>query len=76
MNTREHLIFEIDAFLERTGMLPTTFGVLAAGERNFVQRLKDGKSCTLDKYDRVRNFMKNYARSKQNSKQRGVDSST
>jgi len=60
MTAREQLISEIEAFLERHQMYPTTFGRLAANDTALVSRLRNGASVRLDTADRLRKFMADY----------------
>ena len=47
----------VDAFLERTGVVPTTFGRQAVADPNLVRGLRDGRSPTLATVDQVLAFM-------------------
>ena len=47
----------VDAFLERTGVVPTTFGRHAVGDPNLVRELRDGRSPTLATADVCLAFM-------------------
>ncbi len=44
-------------FLERTGLKPTTFGLLATGDPNLIRQLRGGRSPTLALADRILAFM-------------------
>jgi len=57
MNTREQLLKDILAFLERTGMSPTSLGQEALNDRGFMTRLQSGTDIRLGTVDRVRKFM-------------------
>lgn len=48
---------EIEAFLIRSGVLPTVLGRLALGDPGFVFRLRKGRVPSLRTVDRVRQFM-------------------
>ena len=47
----------VDAFLERTGVVPATLGRHAVGDPNLVRELRDGRSPTLATVDQVMAFM-------------------
>lgn len=51
------LVREIDAYLARTGMLPTQFGLAAMNDGNFIPRLMNGRTPTLETIDKVRRYM-------------------
>jgi hypothetical protein len=51
------LLNEIQQFLRATGMGPTYFGKLAAGNTELVGRLQAGKTITLRTAERARRFM-------------------
>lgn len=55
--TTARLRDEIRAYLEKTGMGPTYFGVRAAGNSRLVERLEAGKTVTLQTAEKVRKFM-------------------
>ena len=50
----------VDAFLERTGVGPTTLGRQAVGDPNLVRELRDGRSPTLATVDQVVAFMETF----------------
>ena len=56
----EHFMSRVDAFLDRTGMGPTTLGRQAVGDPNLVRQLRDGRSPTLAMVDQVMAFMEAY----------------
>jgi hypothetical protein len=60
ISTLVQFVAEIDEFLADTGMSPTTFGSLAAGDGRFVRRLKTGGGATIRRLDKVRIFMRAY----------------
>ena len=55
------LLGEIEAFLERTGMTQTSFGLMAMNDGNYISRLRGGRTPTLQTLDRVRLFIRRYA---------------
>lgn len=57
MSSLEAFRFDIEAFLERTGMAASAFGNEAIGDPNFVADLRGGRSVGLRLADRVRDFM-------------------
>lgn len=58
---QEDFVDEVNAFIESTGMLPTIFGREAANDPNFVRNLKNGRSPSLAKADKVRTWMREHA---------------
>ena len=60
MSTREELLAEIDAFLERHGIAPTRFGKDVLRDPSFVMRLRLGNHARSDTIDRVKNYMRHY----------------
>ena len=50
----------VDAFLERTGVVPSTFGRQAVGDPNPVRELRRGRSTTLATVDQVLAFMEGF----------------
>jgi len=57
----EQLNTEIDAFLTRTGMAPSMFGLKSCGDKHVVRRLRMGRSVTLRTADHIRKFMQDYS---------------
>ena len=60
MDTGENLLREIEAFCARAGLSETRFGVMAVGDGHLVRRLRDGKSLTVKRMDRVVSFMRDF----------------
>ena len=56
-NSAMQLLSEIEAFLKRTGMPATNFGLEAVNDGHLVKRLRAGKGLTLSRVDRIREFM-------------------
>lgn len=56
----QDFIDEIDAFLARTGMTETRFGISALGDPNFIFDLRSGRDVRLTTVERVRQFMVDY----------------
>ena len=54
MTSQELFLAEIEAFLSRTGMAHTTFGLQVLRDGKFVSRLRGGGKVTLETADRVR----------------------
>ena len=48
---------EIEAFLARAGIRPSTFGRAAVGDPNFVRELRAGRVPSLRLVDRARAYM-------------------
>lgn len=61
MSTRD-LIEEVDAFLQRTGMTQTAFGLRVLNDASFVRRLRQGLDVRLSTVERLRSFMREYER--------------
>lgn len=57
MITTEMLIQQIDAFLARTGMAPSTFGAKAVNDGKLVARLKAGGSVSLATAESIQRFI-------------------
>ena len=53
-------VSRVDAFLERTGLVPTTLGRQAVGDPNLVRDIRDCCSPTLTTVDQVMTFMETY----------------
>ena len=51
------LQISVDAFLENTGMAPTTFGRRAVGDANLVARVRSGANLTLRTVQRVYDYI-------------------
>jgi len=62
MTTRSHeiLLAEVEAFLKRHDMAPTTFGTMAANDVKLVSDLREGRDIRLSMADRLRRFMREY----------------
>ena len=54
---RDTFIAEIDAYIERSGMTPTEFGLAVMRDGSFDERLKGGKDPRASTIDRVRRWM-------------------
>lgn len=50
----------IGAFLDRTGMPPTTFGMKAVGDPNLLRQIESGRSVTLRLADQALAFINEY----------------
>jgi Tfp pilus assembly protein PilX len=57
MSSAEALLRDIEAFLQRTGITPTQFGLEAMNNSSFVRQLRNGSGVTLRTLDKVRAFM-------------------
>lgn len=57
MDTKQSLLEDIAAYLERTGMAKTTFGLMAVNDGKFVDRIRGGGGVTTKTLDRARLFM-------------------
>ena len=52
------LLTEIEAFLAKSGLTPTKFGLASVNDGHLVANLRRGNSVTLKTADRVRAFMR------------------
>ena len=59
-STRATFLEEIEKFMARHGMNPTTFSILCRNDPAFVLRMKRGRNPHADTMDEVRRFMKEY----------------
>lgn len=71
MTAREQLLADIEAFIARHAMYPTTFGRLAANDTALVSRLRNGATVRLDTAERLRRFMSEYRPPKRPTSPRG-----
>jgi predicted transcriptional regulator len=60
MTAQEKIRSEINAFLKKTGMLPTQFGILAVKDRTLMSRINAGRGLSFETAERVRAFMRSY----------------
>lgn len=60
MSTHAELLAEIETFLDRTGIAPTTFGLRSVGDAKLVADLRKGADVTTRRMDRVRAYMRDY----------------
>ena len=60
MDTRAHLIDEIEIFCRHKGIAESTFGVRAVNDGKFVGRLRNGGRITTDTIDKVHAFMQDH----------------
>ncbi len=67
MSEHEKLIAEIERFLDRTGMAPSTFCAEACGQRSFLIRLRNGEGVTLKTVEKVRAYMRDHGSKKKPS---------
>jgi len=58
MTLSEQFLADVEAFLSRSGMSPTTFGKEALGDPVFVFDLRNGRKPGLGSVDRVYDFMR------------------
>lgn len=58
--TREELINDIDAFIQRTGMSAASFGLAVARDNKLVSRLRSGRDILTGTADKIRDFMASY----------------
>ena len=61
METLEQLLrSRVSAFLRRTGMSPTTFGMKALGDPHLLRQINGGRSLSLRTADRILAFIADY----------------
>jgi len=58
MTHAEAFLAEVEAFLKRSKMKPTTFSKAAVGDPNFVRDLRAGRMPNLGLVDRVHEFIR------------------
>jgi len=56
--TARELLAEIERFLHRHDMNPTTFGIDCMNDGNYLSRLRRGRTPTLQTIDKVRAYIK------------------
>ena len=56
----KHFESRVGAFLERTRLKPSTFGLRATGDPNLIRQLRLGRSPTLATADRILEFIETY----------------
>ena len=64
LSTREALVAEVNAFLDRNGVAPTVFGVAALNDPKFVIGLRNGADVKTVTLDKVRLYMSKYEEKK------------
>ena len=60
MLTDEILLRRVDAFLTRTGMAPTRFGIEALADGGLVKGMREGRSLSLRNAAKLLKFMADY----------------
>lgn len=58
MSTHEQLLSEIEGFLARHRIAPTTFGLRSVNDAKLVANLRSGADVTTRTLDRVRSYMR------------------
>jgi hypothetical protein len=51
---------QIEDFIQRVGITPTTFGRMALGDPNFISQLRNGRLCSLKTAEKICAFMESY----------------
>jgi hypothetical protein len=72
MSSADALLSEIEAFLQRSGMTPTQFGLGAMNNSSFVRQLRNGSGVTLRTLDKVRGFMAEHDGGKKRARRRAI----
>lgn len=60
MSIKDDLINDIDAYLARSGMTATEFGVAVLNDTAFVHRLRRGKDVRVATVEKVRAWMRDH----------------
>ena len=60
MTSTQELLTELEAFLDKSGMPPTTFGLRSCNDAHAVRRLREGYGVTMRRADIMRQFMRDY----------------
>ena len=60
MTSIQDLLSELEAFLAKHEMPPTTFGLRACNDAHAVRRLRDGYGLTMRRAETMRQFMRDY----------------
>lgn len=66
--TDDDFQLQVEAFIDRHGLSPTTFGLWAMDDSRFVFDLRNGRNCFIKTVRRVQRFMAEYD-AKQEAKQ-------
>lgn len=66
--TDDDFQLQVEAFIDRHGLSPTTFGLWAMDDSRFVFDLRNGRNCFIKTVRRVQRFMTQYE-AKQKAKQ-------
>jgi hypothetical protein len=51
---------QIETFIQRVGITPTTFGRMALSDPNFISQLRKGRVCSLRTAEKICAFMETY----------------
>lgn len=62
MSRSSVFLSQIEAFLARSGMSATAFGVSATNDRNFVHDVRRGRRPNVDMCEKVQQFIAEYDR--------------
>lgn len=73
--TTQELLGQIDEFLKRHDMAPTTFGRLSCRDVSAMIRLRKGLGLTMRRAEQMRKFMADYDSGKFRPKRRSGESS-
>ena len=66
MTRAEEFIADVEAFMARHDITPTTFGKEALNDPNFVPDIRGGRKPGLGSVDRVYDFMRRYTQAMEN----------
>jgi hypothetical protein len=69
--TQEDFQLEVESFIQKHRLTPTTFGLWAMNDSRFVFDLRNGRVCTLVTVARVRAYMAEYE-AKQEAKRKAL----
>jgi len=70
MSILQSFLDRVEAFLRRTRMAPTRFGIELCGDPSFVAELRRGRRPNVDLIDRADEFMRSYRRGGAKKKKR------
>jgi hypothetical protein len=68
MTQAQSFVAEIERFLVRTGMAPSTFGRRVANDHKLVKRLRAGGTVRLPTADHIRQFMADFEEERPNGR--------
>lgn len=55
------ILNQVEAFLNKTGMAPTTFGIRSTGDRHLVRQMRQGRELRRALRSKVADFIASYS---------------